>query len=96
MNTNKVVINYQTAKKLRKLPTHIIEKLQTWVMMVEIYGILEARKVKSYHDEPLKGERENQRSIRLNKAYRAFYVEKNNGDIELNYIEIIEVNKHEY
>jgi proteic killer suppression protein len=42
----------------------------------------------------LRGDRKGQRSIRLNKAYRAFYVETENKDIHL--ISIIEVNKHEY
>ena len=47
-----------------------------------------------YHDEPLKGRRLGQRSIRLNKAYRAIYELKNNGTTELVHIE--EVNKHDY
>lgn len=58
-----------------------------------ICGTREARKIKGYHDEPLKGGRKGQRSIRLNKAYRAIYVEKNG---EIDFIEIQEVNKHEY
>jgi len=51
------------------------------------------KKVSGYYDEPLKGKRKGQRSIRLNKAYRAFYVINKNGMIEF---EVIEVNKHEY
>lgn len=46
-----------------------------------------------YHDEPLKGARVGQRSIRLNRAYRAIYVIKNDG-IEFGSVE--EVNKHDY
>ncbi len=45
-----------------------------------------------YHDEPLKGQRIGQRSIRLSKSYRAIYIEHNDDII----IEVIEVNKHEY
>ena len=52
------------------------------------------RKLPGYHDEPLKGDRLGQRSIRLNKAYRAIYIQEKDGAINLIIIE--EVNKHEY
>jgi proteic killer suppression protein len=53
------------------------------------------RKVKGYHDEPVRGaKRAGQRSVRLSRAYRLFYVEKLDGKLEL--VEIVEVNKHEY
>jgi proteic killer suppression protein len=96
MDFNRVVIDKRIARKFRKIPIHIIEKLETWVLMVERYGVLEVRKIKGYHDEPLSGERKGERSIRLSKSYRAFYIERDNGKIELSYIELIEVNKHEY
>lgn len=79
-------------KQLKKLPLNIKQVLRYWAESVERYGIREVRKLPGYHDEPLKGDRKGQRSIRLNKAYRAIYVEKNEG-IE---ITVIEVNKHEY
>ena len=47
-----------------------------------------------YHDEALRGKRKGQRSIRLNRAYRAIYTIDKSGNI--NFIEILEVNKHEY
>ncbi len=37
-------------------------------------GLSEVRKVPGYHDEPLKGQRKGQRSIRLSRSYRAIYV----------------------
>ena len=46
----------------------------------------------SFHDEPLKGERKGQRSVRMNKAYRIIYVVIKDRI----HIELIEVNKHEY
>lgn len=52
------------------------------------------RKVPGYHDEPLKGDRMGQRSIRLNKAYRAIYMERPNQEIII--ISVMEVNKHDY
>ncbi len=59
---------------------------------VEENGITETRKLSGYHDEPLQGKRAGQRSFRLSKAYRAFYVERDDKIT----IEVIEVNKHEY
>jgi hypothetical protein len=32
--------------------------------------------------------------VRLNRAYRAIYMERDAGEVEL--IEVLEVNKHEY
>ncbi len=81
-------------KDLKKIPGYIRDKLFSWALAVELEGILEIRKLPGYHDEPLKGERRGQRSIRLSRSYRAIYIENLKG--ELNLISIIEVNKHEY
>ena len=79
---------------LKKVPLPIAIKLQTWVDAVGHRGLSEVRKIPGYHDEPLKGKRKGQRSIRLNIAYRAIYVINKSGMI--NFVEIQEVNKHEY
>jgi hypothetical protein len=57
------------------------------------HGLEDVRKIRSYHDEPLAGRREGQRSIRLSLSYRAFYriVE---GAVE--FVDLFEVNKHDY
>ena len=81
-------------KDLGKVPFYIKEKLLLWVDAIERMGIHQIRKIPGYHDEPLKGDRQGQRSIRLNKAYRAIYVENEQKEIMI--ISIIEVNKHEY
>jgi proteic killer suppression protein len=81
-------------KDLEKTPIYIKEKLLLWVDSVERLGISKIRMIPGYHDEPLKGERFGQRSIQLNKAYRAIYVENELKEIII--ISIIEVNKHEY
>lgn len=81
-------------KDLYALPDYIVTKLLRWAKGVEEIGILEMRKIPGYHDEPLKGKRSGQRSIRLNRSYRALYSEINEGEIEI--IRIEEVNKHEY
>ena len=50
------------------------------------------REYKGFHDEPLKGKRKNQRSLRLNIQYRAIYREvKNTFEIIM-----LEMNKHDY
>lgn len=61
---------------------------------VEFFGIEEVRKIKGFHDEPLRGQRSGQRSIRLNRSYRAIYVQKLSGELVL--ITILEVSNHGY
>lgn len=89
-----VALSKKAAHDLKRLPTHIIFKLQTWVDGVKTHGLREMKKRPGFHDEPLKGKRQGQRSIRLNKAYRAIYIIDTSGAIH--FIEVIEVNKHEY
>ena len=81
-------------KQLQQVPELVRRKFRLWVALVEESGIREVRKCKGFHDEPLKGRRRGQRSVRLNKAYRAMYVEGKANEIEL--LEVLEVNKHEY
>ena len=63
----------QAQKDLTTVPRHVIVKLQDWVEDVEDRGLQEVRKIPGYHDEPLKGAFKGLRSIRLSKAYRAYY-----------------------
>ena len=81
-------------KQLRKLPPQVGRKFYAWVMAVRFAGIRAVRQRPGFHDEPLGGRRQGQRSIRLNVSYRAIYVEREDQDVEL--VEVIEVNKHEY
>lgn len=62
--------------------------------LVEHEGLEESRKIPGFHDEPLKGKRKGERSIRLSRAYRAIYSVRSKGKISIAYVE--EVNKHEY
>lgn len=78
----------------RALPTKIIVKIRFWVKMVELQGLPQTRKVPGYHDEPLKGNRMGQRSIRLSRSYRLLYIEDPEHGIVI--VKVIEVNKHEY
>lgn len=81
-------------KQLEKLPKHIKKLFYIWITSLEENGMNTTRKISSYHDEPLKGNRYGQRSVRLNRAFRIIYSETPEGNILL--IVIIEVNKHEY
>ncbi len=89
-----VKISKQAEKELRKLPRHIVEALMLWVHDVETSGLEIVRKIPGYHDEPLKGDRKGQRSIKLNRSYRAIYVVNSDGTID--FVEVKEVNKHKY
>ena len=96
MQTFTVLLSAKAKKDLRKVPHNIAMKLALWIKHINNEGVIKVRHIKGYHDEPLKGNRKGQRSIRLNKAYRAIYTEYDTGEIELNYIEIDEVKKHDY
>lgn len=89
----RVEITKLAEKQLRKLPRHIVDNLMIWVAAVEHDGLEETRKVPGYHDEPLKGDRIGQRSIRLSRGYRAFYKIKKDT---VEFVSVEEVNKHEY
>lgn len=89
-----IELTKKAQKDLSKVPRIIQEKLLLWIDTVERIGINQTRKIPGFHDEPLKGERKGQRSIRLNRAYRAIYVEEQQNKIHI--VSIIEVNKHDY
>lgn len=81
-------------KDLDRLPEFIRQKFRAWIVAVERDGMPAVRQLKGFHDEPLRGARAGQRSIRLNRSYRAIYVEQKDGQIRI--VRVIEVNKHEY
>lgn len=92
MNVFKVLLSKKVEKQLTKIPQHIAIKLAAWIEDVGSCGIYEVRKIPGYHDEPLKGQRKGERSIRLSKQYRAIYIILSERAL----IQIVEVNKHEY
>jgi proteic killer suppression protein len=94
MDIFEVVITKKAKDDLVKVPCHIVKKLQGWIDQVSDSGLREAKKIPGYHDEPLKGKRTGERSIRLSKAYRAIYLIAQDGSIEI--VKILEVNKHDY
>lgn len=89
-----VRLSEKASHDLRKVPLPIVLKLEAWIEDVGHRGLAEVRKIPGYHDEPLKGNRVGQRSIRLNIAYRAIYIIDKAGLVH--FVEIKEVNKHVY
>ena len=89
-----VIWSKDVDKQVDRLPHYIQRKFFTWVEAVNLIGIRKVRMRPGFHDEPLQFDRFGQRSVRLNRSYRVFYVERRGGETEL--IVVIEVNKHEY
>ena len=88
-----VDVSLSVKKNLHKIPLPIKKKLFTWVAAVEERGLNEVKKIPGYHDEPLKGDRQGQRSIRLNKQWRAIYRVINK---KIEFVLIEEVTPHDY
>ncbi len=93
MITN-VQITRSALKALEKTPQYIQEKFRSWLVAINKAGLEETRKRPGWHDEPLSGNRKGERSIRLNKQWRAIYIIKSKGQIE--FVEVKEINPHEY
>lgn len=93
MTVREVQISKTAAKDLRKAPAHVVDKLGTWIAAVALRGLDEVRKIPGYHDEPLRGDREGQRSIRLSRQWRAIYVIVD-GETQIASVE--EVTPHKY
>ncbi len=93
MDIYDVELSKHAIKDLKKVPQIIIDKLQSWIEAIEIEGLREVRKKPGLHDEPLKGKRAGQRSIRLSRSYRAIYTVQKG---KVKFILIEEINKHDY
>jgi proteic killer suppression protein len=91
---NRVELSAGAKKDLRTVPPPVLKKFRAWIDDVEFNGLEEARKRPGYHDEPLKGDRRGQRSVRLNRSWRAIYEIKSDGSVE--FVEVKEVNHHDY
>jgi proteic killer suppression protein len=79
-------------KKIKKHPNYIQSNIFDWVRSIEKSGLVATQKLPGYRDKPLYGKRKGQRSIRLSRAYRLFYL----VDQENSVVIVLEVNKHEY
>ena len=88
-----VELSSLTKKQLKKLPIHTVVSFQNWVEDVETRGLEEVRKTPGYHDEPLRGELKGLRSVRLSRAYRAYYRVVGTA---LQFVSVERIDKHEY
>lgn len=79
-------------KQLSKVPDFIQRKVVFWIFLVESCGLAEVMKQPGFHDEPLRGDRAGQRSVRMNRAYRLIY----RIIQDRLHIELLEVHKHDY
>ena len=90
----RVTLGRLAEKQLRRIPRHVAAKLLEWVDSVGHEGLEETRRLRGFHDEPLHGDREGQRSIRLSRSYRAIYViAQIDGRV---FARVQEIHKHEY
>jgi proteic killer suppression protein len=90
-----VTISNVAQKQLRRVPEHVALKLQAWIAAVEVHGLEIVRRAPGFHDEPLRGKRTGQRSIRLSRAYRAIY-QIEDKTLSIAFVQIKEVHKHDY
>ena len=88
-----VLLSLSVQKQLRKADARVRTKLLSWVAAVEKSGLEVVRAIPGYHDEPLSGQRKGQRSVRLNKHWRAIYVVEGN---EVRVALVVEVIPHSY
>jgi len=89
-----VRLSRSAQKDLRLAPPQVRSKLKVWIASVSRDGLDEVRKIPGFHDEPLKGNRKGQRSIRLSRSYRAIYQVLSDGT--LRFVRVEEVSKHGY
>lgn len=94
MAIHSVKLTERAKQALRKAPFHIQRKLLLWVLLVEKDGLERVRMVPGFHDEPLRGKRQGQRSIRLYIAYRAIYEIHESGTGA--FVSVEDVTKHDY
>jgi len=84
--------HHKLDKIIAKLPLQVVKKYELWKNIVFRHGPDKLREFPGFHDEKLKGDREGQRSSRLNIQYRViYYVEK-----EIVTVYVIDITPHKY
>lgn len=75
-----------------KLPLQVLEKYDLWKQIIVRHGPQQLRELPGFHDEKLRGNREGERSSRLNLQYRVIYsVEQDTVTVF-----VIEITPHKY
>jgi plasmid maintenance system killer protein len=70
-------------KTITKLPQQVIKKYELWKDIIFRHGPEKLREFPGFHDEKLSGDREDQRSCRLNALFRVIYI-------------VVEITPHRY
>ena len=84
--------HHKLSKVVEKLPLQVVKKYELWKSIVFRHGPDKLKEFPGFHDEKLKGDREGQRSSRLNIQYRVIYsMEK-----EVVTIYVIDITPHKY
>jgi len=84
--------HHKLGKVVQTLPLQVVKKYELWKNIVFRHGPDKLREFPGFHDEKLKGDREGQRSSRLNIQYRIIYsVEK-----EAVTVYVIDITPHKY
>ena len=90
-----VRLSKKATAQLKKIQKQIATKFAFWVLSIDEIGLISSRKQHpGCHDEPLLGQRQGQRSVRLNRQWRAIYVVLADKTIE--FIEVQEITPHDY
>ena len=80
------------AKLCRKLPDVVVKKYELWKDIVFRHGPQKLKEFPGFHDEKLKGDREGQRSSRLNLQYRVIYIVERDSVT----VYVLEITPHVY
>jgi plasmid maintenance system killer protein len=84
--------HHKLNKVVGKLPLQVVKKYELWKSIVFRHGPDKLKEFPGFHDEKLKGDREGQRSSRLNIQYRIIYsIEK---EVVTGYV--IDITPHKY
>lgn len=94
MRKARIVFTKLAHKQFTKAPLFVKQTLLAWVDAVERLGLEQSRLTPGRHDEPLSGKRQGQRSVRLNRQWRAIYTTNDQGLLVL--VTLLEVTPHDY
>jgi len=88
-----VIKEHRSIKKAcDKIPNAVVDKYELWKNIVFRHGPEKLREFPGFHDEKLKGQREGQRSSRLNLQYRVIYA----VDRKIVTVFVLEIAPHKY
>ena len=82
----------QAIKKVKKLPHHILEKLDIWVEIATQEGPNGLKAFPGFNDEALTGEWKGFSSSRLSRQYRVIY----SLDKDVLRVLVVDVTEHDY